>query len=215
MFRSLRPLTGNDWSLAMKKPTVVSLALTIVVITSAGTPAQETLPGGLEERGGYGGISFRHLSIQGGFGLLSGGQGAIVLGRRVAIGGGVWGLLSKNRVTDALGNDHRLEFGYGGLLLEFLSDPDRLTHHYFDLIIGWGEMKYRDPFTDRERGKDDFLIIEPGAHLALNVLPFVRVSTGIGYRSIIGFTDTTLGFGLERKDIKGYAVSLTIRFGIY
>src|SRR5690606_32693948 len=70
--------------------------------------------------GGYGGISIQGTSLNGEAGLLVGGEGALLLGHRLAIGGAGYGLASEVPGPDFLNGDRSvLGFGYGGAVLRY------------------------------------------------------------------------------------------------
>ncbi len=198
------------------KRIMTSLCLVALLVpVTAG--AQETLLGRGTEHGGFGGPNLMYTQILDSDGLLMGGLGGWVIGKTIAIGGGGWGLVTEHEVEVA-GTMYELQLGYGGLLLEYLHDPDRLTHWYIDALIGIGGINFNEVGTDLEENQHDdtIWVFEPSAHYCLNVTQHFRVAVGAGYRSVIGVDDVTeTTYGLAAADLSGYTVGLTLRFGRY
>jgi len=91
--------------------------------------------------------------------------------------------------------------GYGGLLLEYLSNPDSLIHYNISGLIGGGGVNYgyrnMDFYYGEHFGNSSFFVLEPAAEVGLNITSFFRLSAGVSCRwikgsSIVGMTGTDL-----------------------
>jgi hypothetical protein len=73
---------------------------------------------------------------------------------------------------------HELQMGYGGLMLEYYVNPDRLVNFSVRGLIGAGasSMWWADPF----------FVAEPEARMTVNVTRWMRMGFGGGYRFIGG-----------------------------
>lgn len=198
--------------------TRILTAVVAVLMIPAGALAQQTLLGEGVESGGYGGPGMRLTGLNGELAIQAGGQGAWVIGKKYALGGGGYGITSNHEVTET-GTLYEVEFGYGGLLLEYLHDPDRLVHTYGSLLIGVGGVSLRDPSlaSDVDDVDDDVvLVVEPAVHLGLNVARTFRVGLGAGWRLVTGLkSGWESAYGLGAADLGSPFLSLTFRFGRY
>jgi len=194
---------------------ITAIILLLPVIAVAQT---ESLLTNIKVSGGYGGPSMKFVHAYGEAALLIGGQGAFVFNSRFALGASGWGLATDHKTTNSTGTEYSCYFNYGGLHLEYLSNPEELLHHYFDVNICWGSLNFTEvgSASGSEEPEDSLFILEPGAHMTLNLFQTFRVAAGVDYRFVFGFEDTTFDlYGLSKSDIEGYAITLTFRFGRY
>ena len=103
------------------------------------------------------------------------------------------------KFNDILEEPCYLTGGYGGLLIEPILKPNKVIHLTFPIIIGGGGAEYLSITEYQETEHDGeidfkykslstsvFFAIEPGCNLEVNVTHFMKFSTGISYRNIIG-----------------------------
>lgn len=201
------------------KKLCLAVALFMISLPAIAGAQPETLISGHMESGGYGGPSLKFTSSTGEFGLLVGGQGAWVINKTFAIGGGGWGLATRHIVTNQVSDEYQLEFGYGGVLLEYLHEPDRLIHYYFDLLIGAGGISFQrmGGFGPGDGIENDALfILEPGASICINIMRYIRIGFGASFRWLTGLNDETrIMYGIARSDLTGLSANMILRFGIY
>jgi hypothetical protein len=222
---------SNPKEIAMKFATVSSL-LSMFVASSAlaqtadqpapatpvaATPAQEepqTVTSGL--RGGPAQISgwfvaptFTTSSFDGSLAYSPGIRTGIFLNRRVAVG----------LAGHAVGNGDSYYYGtpvrnvgtYGGLLLQYVVESNRLVHATFESTLGGGRWcveisEERDGCMGR-----NFLAFEPMANVELNVAKHVRVAAGVGYR----FAVAGSGPGPDSDRLSSLAARTSIIFGSF
>ena len=155
---------------------------------AATTPVEDepqTVTGGLRTgpmqiSGWFVAPTFTTSSFDGSLAYSPGIRGGIFLNRRVAVG----------VTANAIGNDDshysdtpvRNVGSYGGLLLEYVVQSNRLLHATVESTIGSGRWcveisEERDGCFGR-----NFMVFEPVANLEVNVAKHVRVATGVGYR---------------------------------
>ena len=97
-------------------------------------------------------------------------------------------------IYDPWGNKPYLNFGYGGLELEYIIQSDNLVHFSVCTLIGAGGVSYRNSlWNNNEDGwnnwnspGDAFFVFEPAANVELNIISFFRINAGISYRLISG-----------------------------
>jgi len=173
----------------------------------------ETLIDGPIESGGFGGPVIKVGSFNGEAGMLVGGRGGWILNHSFIIGGGGYGLVNnvKAKVLGPYGERY-LNFGYGGLELEYVSHPHRLVNFSFQTLIGAGGLSWRDPDVKvgmRDSDNDTFFIVEPGVNVTINVTTYFRLSGGVSYRYISGVQSPAS----NDVDLSGPSGVLTFRFG--
>jgi hypothetical protein len=186
--------------------------LLICLVSFSALAQEETLIGESIESGGFGGPVVKFGSINGSSGILVGGRGGWIINHAYILGGGGYGLANNVKAKTLGPNDERyLNFGYGGLELEYVSDSDRLIHYSFMTLIGAGGVGWRDDNIRTGSNGDDasFFILEPAANVTLNVSKFFRISAGVSYRYITG----TESAAASNADLSGPSAVLTLRFG--
>jgi hypothetical protein len=205
--------------------------LAVIIFTSACTFAQEeTLIGNGEvSNGGFGGPVVKYTQINSKSAVLVGGRGGWIINHSFIIGGGGYGLVnniqSNSTIWSPFFNDKPyINFGYGGLELEYIIQSDKLLHFSVITLIGAGGVSYRDNLWDDEwdndsddddddwdSPNDEFFVFEPGANLELNIASFFRINAGVSYRFISGVNMVDL----SNNDLAGPAASLTLKFGSF
>ena len=166
------------------------------------------------ESGGYGGPGLRLTSVNGEFGAMFGGQGAWVVGGTFGIGGAGFGLTTEHEV-EVGGEEYELSFGYGGVMLEYFKNVDRLTHLHASIIIGAGGVTLSQQGSVSD-DSDTVLVVEPAVHIGLRVTRQFRVSAMAGYRMVTGLNELfETAYDLQTSDLCGPFFGLDFRFGSY
>lgn len=166
--------------------------------------------------GGYGGPGVRLSAIGGDFATFFGGYGAWFINHKFSIGGGGFGLVSNLPVPERDRVDPNLnlhyDMGYGGFMFGYTIASDRLLHLHTDILVGGGSIEQdfegEDAFITTE---SEFFVFEPGAHLEINILPFMRATGGITYRLVSG-SDTP---GITDNDLSSMSLALSLKFGYF
>jgi hypothetical protein len=134
-------------------------------------------------------------------------RGGIYLNRRLAIG------LAVNVLANGdsnLGANEGRNFGtYGGLLLQYVVQSNRLVHVTFESTIGDGRWCASDHNSDCAGRR--FIVVEPAANLEVNVARHVRFTTGVGYR----FAVAGSGEGPSSRDMSSLVVRSGLVFGSF
>jgi len=190
-----------------------AVVLLLCVGTFSAFAQEETLINGPIESGGFGGPVVKVGSFNGETAILVGGRGGWIVNHSFIIGGGGYGLVNdvKAKVPGPYGERY-LNFGYGGLELEYVADPERLINYSFQALIGAGGLSWRDQDVQigmRNSDNDTFFIVEPGVNATLNVTPYFRISGGVSYRFISGVQSPAS----TNADLSGPSGVLTFRFG--
>ncbi|MBI5534299.1 MAG: hypothetical protein HY898_16360 [Deltaproteobacteria bacterium] len=152
-------------------------------------------------------------TVQGNWGFQTGLRGGWMINRTFGIGLAGNGF---NWTRADIGDtpqltDRRIQGGYGGLLLEYVVASNKVVHGFIDTTIGGGGACIKMPGDE----KDDcssirtFFVAEPTINAEVNVLPFMRLTVGAGYRFVAG---PDAG-GLASSDLSGVVTRVGLRFG--
>src|SRR5450432_452947 len=134
-------------------------------------------------------------------------RGGIYLNRRLAIGLAVNGLA--NGDSNLRTNDGRNFGTYGGLLLQYVVQSNRVVHVTFESTIGDGRWCASDQNNDCVGRR--FIVVEPAANLEVNVARHVRFTTGVGYR----FAVAGSGDGPSSREMSSLVVRSGLVFGSF
>lgn len=192
------------------------LPLLVAALAATASAQPQTLFGsGPVEHGGYGAVATKFTGIDGEFALFVGGQGGWIINHRLVLGGAAYGLATEHK-TDLRAWDYSrlyLAIGYGGALISYITKWDKLAHPTFDLLIGAGDVALERRWDSHDShetiDRDAFFVMEPGAHVEVNMVSWMRVAAGVSYRYVSGVSE----FGYSSADIGGVAGSLVFKFG--
>lgn len=186
--------------------------------------AQHHLFGGGLGMGGFVGPVLKLSSVDGTTAFFIGGRAGMTFapgpGQHLSIGGGMYGMMtSVQEITPSLIDPIRhLRFGYGGLELEYLLRPNDVLHLSVITLLGVGQAGYDDDDSAGSHGFGHmwgsgaaFFVAEPGVNLTLNVIPFLRLGLGGGYR----FVGSTPSEELHGVDLSGWSGQLALQLGRY
>ena len=104
--------------------------------------------------------------------------------------------------------DRGFEMGYGGFLIEYFFNPNKLFNYSIRGLIGGGGI---ENYGNRHQGfghdLDGFFVAEPEARVTLNVSKPFRIGFGLGYRFV--------GADSSDLDLSGPTFSFSFKFGIF
>ena len=189
----------------------------LVLLTTAFVFAadEETLIKGDVEHGGYGGPLVKFGQIHGDLGVAAGGKGGWIINHTFSIGGAGYGFSNDIIVgKDANGKNLYLHAGYGGFLVEYISNSDDLIHTTYSLLIGAGGAnvslnRMGDIPDPEDKSADAFFVVEPEVNLDVNITKWMRGSVGAGYRFVSGVNLP----GVSNSDLAGPTLQLVLKFG--
>lgn len=167
-----------------------------------GAREDETLISGKPRIGGFVAPVVSLSTIAGEGAVLVGLRGGIIINRSFVLGLAGYGLASDVGVTWY--DNRHLDFGYGGLFLEYVNRPHKLVHVSVHSLLGGGGLKYR-----HDRYDDAVFVFEPGLDVTLNITKHIRMGIGGSYRMV---HDVDLD-RLINNDISGPSASLIFKFG--
>lgn len=210
--------------------TVSAIQLCTVVNSQAHTeaadsattnPVQTLIPSGEFESGGFGALVVKAGPFSSTTGLAVGGRGGWVLNRTFVIGGGGYGFtdgIHFNKSTP----DTSIAFGYGGLEFEYLINSNNLIHASVLTLIGAGgfSVLHRDYMGDFENRSNHLysaacFVFEPAVNAEINILTWLRLQVGIGYRLVSGIDAVVGNKHYTNASVSGLFGVGTIKFGPY
>ena len=216
----------------MKRLSAITALFILTLTLTVSAQQQETLFSSPVEHGGFGGVVSKMTSIRGEMAYMVGGYGGWLIDHQLMLGLGGYGLASNVRAESAAeqayapdGTPLYVEFGYGGLMLEYILTPHKLVHVNAQLLVGAGGATYRenwygdwdDDWMDDDRnhhyGRHEALFVtEPSVNVELNLTDWMRVSAGASYRFVSGVDNIV---GLKNSDLSGASGQLSLKFGAF
>jgi hypothetical protein len=212
------------------------LVLSVTLVGAQNTDEEEefgTIFGNNFSSGGYGAPELKMGPVNNENSLFMGGRGGWIIGHKFVIGGGGFGLVTKNTFMEDPANKPsglpadstrsiKIDMGYGGVLLEYIVLPKKAIHLSIPVLIGAGGTSLGAE-TYVNQGNDyseewatydfiessGFFVLEPGLYLELNMTRFFRLTFGGTYRYISGASLQRL----SNSDLSGYTVNLALKFG--
>jgi hypothetical protein len=189
---------------------------------STAEPAQDSGPpllfGKELDVGGYGGVDVAYTRMFGRDGVVVGGQGAVLINHRLALGLAGYGWSNPVRGPNTLDGDaQHFETGYGGFTLRYSLYFDNMPFYVtLGTLVGAGAID----LTDRDReddfdtieddaGEDVFAVIQPDVAVHANLTKWMRVGLTVGYRVTSGVN--RLGF--DESDVNGLIAGGQVQFG--
>jgi hypothetical protein len=151
------------------------------------------------ESSGYGAPVVKYSRVAGTDAFFVGGKGGWVINHSFVLGGAGYGLVSNYQLPGDV-----LSFGYGGAMLEYIADPDRLIHLSFDTVIGGGGVGPK-----HNSSPNAVFILEPEANVLVNISQGIHAGLGVSYR----FTRGVHIADLTNSDLSGFGSSLFVQFG--
>lgn len=187
----------------MKPAFFVPVVLLSLLFMASPSPSQErTLVKGDIESGGFGAAVAKLTEVQGDVAAIAGLRGGWVIDHVFVLGAGFYGLASDVAISDAGGRD--VEFGYGGIELEYIGDWREVLHWSIYGLVGGGAIEYVDQ-------TDGVFVFEPALNLEANVTSFFHLELGGGYRVVAGVT----GPELSNSGMSGVFGALMLKFGSF
>lgn len=166
--------------------------------------------------GGYGAPFIEASPFNKDWGINLGGKGAVIINQKWAIGGIGKGLVSENSfLGDNLDGEKEkdtrlnLNYGAGGLFVEYYLGLDRAFHLSFPLHVMAGGISLKDEQKNTTIESSALMIVEPGMNIEFNVAQNFIPALHLSYRQVLANDLANLTNG----DISGLNLGLIIKFG--
>ncbi len=183
------------------------IVFTVLLIQGFVLVAQEDephflLPTKKLQVGGFGGVITEFSAFNGRFAVFTGGGGAILINRCFFLGAYGSGLATEMTFSAIYPSDHNpasdpklpifenliYKFNHGGLWTGYSFEANRVFHMGMSFRVGGGEVSLVDPNrTDRYQfalAKDNIVVIQPEVNIEVNVVRWLRIRGGAGYRFV-------------------------------
>lgn len=176
----------------------------LLVWASPAFAQEQTLVSEDFHSGGFGAPVVKFSEVANEFAVFAGGRGGWIINHTFVLGGGGYGLANDIRFSDSVtGRD--IEFGYGGLELEYINSSSRLVHFSVYLLIGGGGL------SGTVLEDESVFVLEPALNGELNITSFFRLNAGVGYRWVSAVDNP----GFEDSDFSALYGQLTAKFGAF
>lgn len=174
----------------------------------------------LKFTGGFIGPEFKVSNTYDDYGLLVGGRIGAILNDNFLIGIGGYGLTTKSTfpVPNTPDTTVRMSMGYGGLAMEYTLFSKKAIHFSIPVMVGAGGYSFYDTDYDywydyNEVDNSAAFIVEPGINIELNLVKFIRFSTGVSYRLVYGTNFDVVD--ITDKDLSNLSFNASIKFGLF
>lgn len=207
--------------------------LALILLTTAVVWGEETAAGGKNLKkdnppevllnfsetsfSGYGALYTRFSKAGDTSGCFAGGRGGLIINDSYVIGAGGMGLAYPTKREKITGADYsglfdRVEFGYGGVLMEYYLNPKDLIVFSAGTLIGGGSLYFSegsDDESDNHEEGDNFFVFEPEINVFIHLTRFCRIGAGVSYRFVNGINSDRL----NDRDFRSPSASAMVQFG--
>jgi len=173
----------------------------------------------LKFTGGFIGPEFKVSDTYDDYGLLVGGRIGAIINDNFLIGLGGYGLTTKSTFVATDNNIYRISMGYGGLAMEYTLFRKKVIHFSIPVMVGAGGYSfYEDDSNDfwynyNEVDNSAAFIVEPGVNIELNLVRFIKFSTGVSYRLVYGTNlDVVV---ITNEELSDLSFNASIKFGLF
>ena len=164
-------------------------------------------------------LKYSRISEQGAF--LLGARGGWMINKSLAVGAGVYGLVSDISVTvidqdRSEDNSDNVDLIYGGAEVSYMFAPNNTLHFAVNALAGLGKFSVNYAKADNLNnnindfhGGDTFIVAEPGFSFMANITSFLRFDLGVSYRFASGIDDPSITL----EDVSGLSGIIALRLG--
>ncbi|MEE9553799.1 MAG: hypothetical protein V3W18_05825 [candidate division Zixibacteria bacterium] len=189
------------------KPLLISA---IIILTTLSVQAGEkTFIQGPLESGFYIGPEAKVCVIFDENEIMAGGRAGWIINHKFAVGAAAYTMVSESSMRRWTDTFPDISMSYGGVLLEYIHNSDKIEHFSLEMIIGIGSISLHEDRFITVHEQDSYFIMEPGANFILNFARFLRVGVGFGYRMAY---DIEFGY-YDNEDLTGASFRVFGKFG--
>jgi len=155
---------------------------------------------------GFAGIINEFSGFDGSFGFSLGGGAALLINQQFFFGGYGLGLTTQHfnsfarydreEAKNKYSGDLYTRFGHGGFWLGYIHKSHKAIHFGASTKLGWGAVSLTDKIERSETYKwdnydyDNVFVITPQIDMNMNLLTWMRLNVGLGYRFVTGLNKT-------------------------
>ena len=158
---------------------------------------------------GYGSIDSKFTRLNEKDAVIIGAHGGVIFNSYFYFGLGAYGLVTNHQLEGSLPNESlQMHMGYTGLMMGFNVLPSKVVHFGIPLFVGVGniELERQNVFMENSA----FLVFEPALQLEVNVVRFMKVGLGAGYRMV---SNTNLQADISDDDLSYWTGNFSLVFG--
>jgi hypothetical protein len=185
----------------MKKMIFLALVGTLMVSTAFGQK-DETLFSKLKLTGAWGGTAFNFAQIGENYTTLQGGYGGLEFGKDFFIGYGRLASIGDFYIND--GSNDRYRMDYNGLILGYSPRSHKTLHLQTNVLLGGGSIRNLETADS-----DEYLAVQPYLGVELNVVRWMRIGIGGGYRAVFSDNDSAI----PSADLSNAFAEVKFKFG--
>ncbi len=190
---------------------ILSLSLNISAQTNniKGIKSLDTI-----SRGAFGGPKVSLINPVDKNAVMVGGQGALVLNSKFALGGfgqGMAGSTQFNGQKYGYNNPLELSMGYGGIFLEYMPFRHKLFHPSLSLPVALGGASITNIDGDTKISKTTLWSISPRIGMDFNINRYATVSLFAGYN----FIKANESFMIANNDLSSWEIGLCVKLGSF
>ena len=158
---------------------------------------------------GYGSLEAKFTRLNDKDAVIIGGHGGVIFDSYFFFGLGAYGLVTTNQFQGSSPEASLdMHMGYTGLMMGFNIMPKKVVHFSVPMFLGVGnlELEHNNIFVENSA----FLLFEPGLQLEVNVVQFMKIGLGAGYRMVHG---TNLRNDITDDDLTYWTGNFSLIFG--
>ncbi len=173
-------------------------------------PEQPPQPSEGRKLGFFAGFDTRLSSLDYAFATTLGGVGGVILGHRVMVGGGGYGLVYHDRDYLSLVDTQRLKLGYGGLQLGVYAVRSKRLDGGLNVLLGGGQVCMDSEVENRCIDETSVFVSHIEGTFYIKLAPVIRLAVSGGY---VLFADANRWRGPDSWDLSGFSGSFRLEFG--
>ncbi|GMQ30610.1 hypothetical protein [Algoriphagus confluentis] len=104
-----------------------------------------------------------------------------------------------------------MDYWTAGGFAEYTLNASKLVHLTFPVYFGYGEVQMDNEIGDTGLGEANFFLVEPSALLEINLLKFLSLNAGAGYR-IVGNMSYR---NFNQSDLSGITGYVGLKFNLF
>ncbi len=189
------------------KHRIILFALLMIAMPVKATDPEKRLFQRSDHSGGFGGIT---LSVHDGGSLVTGGEGAAIIGN-FYIGGFGYGAGLGDHYSESGEKDFDVHSSVGGIMAGYFSNPAANISLCFETKIGFGEATARASLGNNiyEEYEASLIQLNPNIGVVIKPLDFLRIKIfgGYNYTGDVGLTD------ISNNVFNGVTFGGSIHFG--
>lgn len=172
---------------------------------------EEVLFGEARVHGGFGSPLVDLTNINGTFGAMAGGGGAVIVGDFFFGGFGQGGSFGDHVVNN---RTYPIDMGYGGLWIGYVRPTWKSFHFYSSLRIAGGGITLNENREDNDEPvfEETVFVLQPEVGIEFNLARWFRIALTGNYRLVAGIQPYNLG-DMRNEDFNSFGAGITLRFG--